>query len=254
MRPYSRLLSGCVFTLVSCCASPTSAPEANVAQLTSCTESYRDCAFRRHQAIPPLDSCASITVKWLTVKGKPGINKHLYRHVLSWADASAPGLSIPPTMSAALKQVLRADSGFADKKFSVELIQNGHGLLTLQNRWYYDGDGAHPSEGIQFYNYSLQRDRLLTLNDLLVVGYRVRLAALGKQAFYKQNAGNGMLNEPAQFHLTNNFLITFYGLRFYYNAGQMGAVAGGPAELLLSWKQLAPLLRPDAAVQVGIAE
>ena len=157
-------------------------------------------------------------------------------------------------MSAALKQVLRTDSGFADKKFSVELVQNGHGLLTLQNRWYYDGDGAHPSEGIQFCNYSLQRDQLLTLNDLLVAGYQAWLAALGKQAFYKQNAGNGTLDEPTQFYLTNNFLITFYGLRFHYNARQMGAVAGGSVELLLSWKQLASLLRPDAAVQIGIAE
>lgn len=241
-------------TLSEAIASPKVLPLLPTAQLRFHHAAYRTCAVQRPgQALPALDKCASITVAWPTVVGKPGIDAHLRTHVLSREGKPAAKPLLAQTAQAELQSYLQHENGFAQDSFIVSVVTNHSGLLVVQNKWFYDGAGAHPDAGIQYYTYDTAHDRALTLADLLVAGYAPRLGPLLQQAFGQQrvqHAHSDLLQHASELKPTTNFWPTRQGLRFRYNAGEAGAVAAGPVEVLLTWDQLKPLLRPSNPVRV----
>lgn len=220
-------------------------------RLTMQHASYRDCSRQRPTSSYPSatrDNCTKITLTWPTVVGKPGINAHLRRHLFSVSEAPA-GRNLPADIHVALREIV-ANESYAEESFAFDVITNRQGLLTLRNRYDYDGAGAHAYGGMMYYNYDVAHDRLLTLADLLVAGYTPRLTQVVRQQFYRQVDGGHMPGAGYDdFTLTNDFLITRQGLRFHYDAGDATAVAYGPFDVLLTWQQLAPLLRPMSPVK-----
>ncbi len=220
---------------------------------------YRDCAWRRPNlsvAASTLATCATITATWPTFARQPGVESHLRTHVLSF-DGKHPTKPLEArnaqnSLRQVLLQELQRLGFYAQESYTVSIVTNRQGILILQDKWTFDGGGAHAYEGIHYFTYDTAHDHVLTLADLFIPGYEPKLLQLVREAFAQQRATyaqSDLLHASTELVLSTNFLPTHQGLRFYYNAGEAGAWAAGPVEVALSWRQLEKFIRPASIVR-----
>ncbi len=111
--------------------------------------------------------------------------------------------------------------------------------------------GAHGSATLTFQNLDPRTGEQIQLADLFTVGYEAELLPLAEARFREARsieegmslADAGFTFDNGEFALTDNFAIGADGLTFYYNPYDVAAYALGSTEILLSYDELAALLK-----------
>lgn len=135
----------------------------------------------------------------------------------------------------------------------VSVLYNANGIFSLNFDLAYFYATAHPNYARTFANLDVRTGRRITLDDVLVAGYRPRLNRIAEERFRAskglkpadslKQAGYEFPNDT--FMLNDNFSIGPTGITFFYNPYEIASYADGPTELLLTYRQIRDLLRPD---------
>ncbi len=114
----------------------------------------------------------------------------------------------------------------------------------------YSHGAAHGVESINYYVLDVDREKQLTLDDILIQGQRPKLDALVHQAYgnwVKKNSPDSDLKEYEQdwpYKLTENYSFDQNGLTFLYQEYEMAAYAYGMPELSVPYSQLKGIIKP----------
>lgn len=147
-----------------------------------------------------------------------------------------------------------------DKTFAV--VRNDGKVLALSFTERRFSGGSSTTEVIAFANFRLEDGASLKLSDLLVDGYEAKLLPLAEQKFRtlkrikpgKSFSEAGFTFEGDRFQLTDNFSVTGTGLRFHWNSGEISTGLTGTTDLVLDWKSVTDLLKPEAMTLLGIVK
>lgn len=135
----------------------------------------------------------------------------------------------------------------------VELIHETSNLVTLHFHEFSYTGGAHPVQVDQFRSFYKPDGTMLTIGDL-TAGRRefeiLRDLAEEQFRYTYQLLENDDLADAGfhfldgEFHLTENFAFTRYGLLFYFNAYEVAPYSTGPIAIELPYEDLDYLVRP----------
>ena len=111
--------------------------------------------------------------------------------------------------------------------------------------------GAHGSAIQQYYNFDLDHEKLLQLNDLLLPHQKVALEQRAHEAFKVWVMESKLANsvdeyeQAWKFKLSNNFLLGDHGLILQYGEYEIGPYAVGLPRLVVPYDQLNTILKPE---------
>jgi hypothetical protein len=129
-------------------------------------------------------------------------------------------------------------------------------LLSLRFEEFTFTGGAHPNTWIVYSNVRPETGDEIELDDLFGEGGRERLEAIAEARFRKQREippdtsleAVGFWFENDRFRLNDNFSIGESALTFYYNPYEVASYAMGPTEIVLAYRDIDHLLRPEAGI------
>jgi hypothetical protein len=114
--------------------------------------------------------------------------------------------------------------------------------------------GAHPNSNDYYYNWDRKKSKLISLSDILIDNYDDELTNIAEEIF-RTNEGlrkNQPLNhyffDGGVFALNDNFKITNEGISFFYNSYEIKSYIEGPTDLLIPYKSIKKLLRPNTVI------
>ena len=122
--------------------------------------------------------------------------------------------------------------------------------------------GAHPNSFLRFSNFDLNSGNKINLSDILIEGYSEELNTIAEPIFRREKeltseedlTEAGFWFDDNKFQINNNFAITGEGLIFYYNSYEITAYAFGPTKIIIPYKEIRKLLKPNIYLQKFIIE
>ena len=149
----------------------------------------------------------------------------------------------------------KKDDRFFTLNASAKVLRQDSNLVTIETNSYTFQGGAHGGSYTYFINWNTKADKNITLNDILVNGYKEKLTAIADTIFRRQekltdtaSLARDYFFKDNKFSLPKNFLVTPLGLRFLYNIYEIKPYAAGRTDLLIPYAQLKPLLRQNTVV------
>jgi hypothetical protein len=127
-------------------------------------------------------------------------------------------------------------------------------LVSLQFSVSFFYGGLHPQYASTFASFDATTGAKITLADILVAGSESRLARIAENKFRDSHGikpgmtlrdGGYIFFKKDTFALNDNFWIGPTGITFYYNPYEIAPYAMGPTELLLTYREIGGLIRPD---------
>lgn len=121
-------------------------------------------------------------------------------------------------------------------------------IATFSIDTYEFAGGAH---GVGTRNYlmvDMRSHKLLTSEDIFQAGSEDKLKELIWQALTDPNYEKAMTEDESskeKIDVTDNIYFDDDGVHFFYNVYQIGPYAAGVYDLLINWRELAPLLKPE---------
>ena len=121
-------------------------------------------------------------------------------------------------------------------------------IATFSIDTYEFAGGAH---GVGTRNYlmvDMRSHKLLTSEDIFQIGSEDKLKELIWQALTDPNYEKAMTEDESskeKIDVTDNIYFDDDGVHFFYNVYQIGPYAAGVYDLLINWRELAPLLKPE---------
>lgn len=114
--------------------------------------------------------------------------------------------------------------------------------------------GAHGSHRVELVSFDLKTGKPASLDSALQLGYEAELTSLADVLFRQQHGlqptddyeAKGFHFDGNQFALNTNFAFTQTGIRFYFNPYEVAAYAQGPTDLLIPYKDIAHLVKPNS--------
>jgi len=248
-----------------------------VLMVAGCTNDELDEPMTRPEPEPPLES---ITLTFdhpdCQIRKEPCVHLYFHYPVYSgstplsdslriWTERQLfypePG-AIPTIADSLAKEWFRDYDRYAQQiqgynlswslERSIEQIFESETLVTLHFHEFSFSGGAHPQQLDLFRSFIKPQGKQITLADL-TYDYRAfeQLVALTEEHFRFSfellesenltDAGFHFLD--GQFHLTENFAFTEYGLLFYFNAYEVAPYATGPIAIELPYEDLEYLIR-----------
>lgn len=258
-RACTAALAAFVLAVVSAGCGPAAAPPQRVTYtIQHATQSFGDCRSA--------DSCTKITLRWPEIATAPtdvakdSIARFVRETITQPYEGGEPLASVDSVMAQFLEAYRSTASEFPEGgmiawKFdrSIEVLGDTLGVLSLAVHESSFTGGAHPNDITRFFTLDTQTGRVLHQNDLLRDRVTARLDSLGEQAFRRVRGmpanqtltDAGFWFEGGRFHLTENMAVTTDGLLFFFNDYEVGPHALGATELLLPWRDVKPLIKPD---------
>ena len=138
-----------------------------------------------------------------------------------------------------------------------KVIRQQPSYLSFYTTYINFAGGAHPNSSFTYQNYNPETHQEITLDELLLPGSRPKLNEIAEKVF----RANEKLS-PAQslkglyffendvFKLNDNFTVTEEGLLFLYNPYEIKAYAFGVTKLLIPFKQLQGIAKPNSLLSV----
>jgi len=133
-------------------------------------------------------------------------------------------------------------------EYNCKLMDSSLSYLSIQLSTYSYGLGtAHGISGVQMLNFDLNTGEKIKLSDLFVDNYRKELKAFAKKKFIEQNGKEGWWFESGEqaFDLPNEFVITRKGIKFCYQAYEIGPYVVGLPEIKIKKEDLAKWLKDN---------
>jgi hypothetical protein len=210
--------------------------------------------------------CTKITLRWpevLTAPSDAGKDSlvRCVREALLRPYEGGPALASTDSVMAQFIEARRAtarefpESAGIPWTFErrIEIVGDTLGVVSLAVTESGFTGGAHPNATIQFTNLDTRTGHALLNSDLLRDRISDRLDSLGEQEFRHvrrippgQSINDaGFWFEGGRFHLTDNMAVTHDGLLFYFNDYEIGPHVLGATRVLLPWRDVKPLLKPD---------
>jgi hypothetical protein len=139
-----------------------------------------------------------------------------------------------------------------------QVVYSGPTLVSIEIESSEFRGGPHPNSARAYLNLRPRSGAPVELAELLVGGTMPRLLTVAEHAFRRERGIDdgsalsvaGFSFPTDHFSLPENWGIAKAGLVFHYNPYEVAPYALGPTTILVAWRDLAGILRPDA----GIAE
>ncbi|MBK0381086.1 DUF3298 and DUF4163 domain-containing protein [Mucilaginibacter segetis] len=138
----------------------------------------------------------------------------------------------------------------------VNIIKQDSGIVALEYGGYTFQGGAHGATFTGYINWNPVAHKPITLDDILVSGYRDSLTKVAEEIFRKDEKlpdGRGYERDyffkDDKFALNKNYSIVPTGIKFVYNQYEIKPYAAGQTELLIPYNKIRSLIRPDAVIQ-----
>jgi hypothetical protein len=248
-----------LIALVACAREPKLKPTG---EISFSSQSYSRQSADCDSASSP---CARIRIQYPEITGapKPGIRDSIQAWILDFVLRRTDDTLRAPSVDAVIEsflegfEELRRQYPEATQPWEVDrqvsVLPSVPGIFSLEAREFSATGGAHPNSSIQLASFEVGSGRRLSLSDLLVTGHGPPLSALAEKAFRAARgvpADSSLENvgfwfEGSQFRLPRNFAVTADGLRFYYNAYEVGPYVLGATDFLVSYDDLSGLIRSD---------
>src|SRR5262245_25609491 len=252
-----RLLTlGSIALLAGCGKGP---PPARVTySIQHAQQTLGDCASA--------PGCTKITLRWPEVltapsdAGKDSVQRSV-REALLRPYEGGPALSSTDSVMAQFIEARRAttrefpQTGGIPSTFDrkTEILGDTLGVVSIAVSEMGFTGGAHPNATVRFANIDTRTGHALLPSDLLRDRISAQLDSLGEQEFRRvrriregQSINDaGFWFEGGRFHLTDNMAVTPDGLLFYFNDYEIGPHVLGATRVILPWRDVKPLLKPD---------
>ncbi|MEZ2334817.1 DUF3298 domain-containing protein [Mucilaginibacter sp. RCC_168] len=210
----------------------------------------------------PDSACTVVKVKYPVFAGQKKLNDSVIRKLTSlFAMDGKPDSSI----TLMTKNFLKAYADFkkTDPRTEMFFELNSYAKVLLQDSSFtaievggytYQG-GAHGGSATFFINWDTKANKNLVRDDIFNAGYQDKLKKIGEAIFRKDeklsdtaSLANNYFFKDDKFALNDNFLITPFGLKFFYNQYEIKPYAAGTTTLVIPYSQIKSLLRPNTVV------
>lgn len=206
-------------------------------------------------------ACTVVDIKYPVFKGKPVLNdtiKHKLLTVFMFGEKPDTGLnSMAANFLKAYTDAKKDDPRsqmFYTLESYVKVIRQDSALLSLEYGGYAYQGGAHGASFTGFINWDGKTDKLVTLDDILVSGYKPQLTKIAEKIFRKDeklsdtsSLANDYFFTNNKFALNENYSINPGGIRFVYNQYEIKPYAAGQTELIIPYSKIKTLMRPKSA-------
>ncbi len=229
---------------------------------------FRDTVAYTYQAIheraadcgsKPDSTCTVVDIKYPVFKGKPVLNdtvKHKLLTMFMLGEKLDTSLNM---MTAAFlksytdskKDNPRSEMYYTLKSYA-KVIGQDSALIALEYGGYAFQGGAHGGSFTGFINWDGKTNKNVTLDDILIAGYKPELNKIAERIFRKDEKLtttaplDDYFFDKNIFKLNENYSITPIGLRFMYNQYEIKPYASGQTELLIPYSEISKLMRPQS--------
>lgn len=137
---------------------------------------------------------------------------------------------------------------------TVRILYQTDKVVSLNFDLSFSSGGLHPQYESTFASFDAATGAKIRLADVLVDGYEPRLTQIAETKFRasKGIAPAGSLHDAGyiffrddRFALNNNFWIGPRGITFFYNPYEIAGWAMGTTELLLPYREISDLIKPE---------
>ncbi len=135
-----------------------------------------------------------------------------------------------------------------EQSYTMDVVSNADGLLSLGFKNYAFSGGAHGSYGTQLMTFDIKNKKLMTLNDVFKPNYKSVLnAALTRKAKgyfgLKPNESLEGNTFDSAIEANDNFAITRKGILFNYVPYEIASYAQGEIQLFIPFEELKNILK-----------
>ncbi|RZA02386.1 MAG: DUF3298 domain-containing protein [Sphingobacteriaceae bacterium] len=138
---------------------------------------------------------------------------------------------------------------------NAQVLRQDSNLTTIETNSYTFQGGAHGGNYTFFINWDTKADKNLTLEDILINGYKPKLTQIADTIFRQQekladtsSLAKDYFFKDDKFKLNRNFSVTPLGLKFVYNIYEIKPYAAGCTELLIPYSKIKSLLKPNTVI------
>ena len=207
-------------------------------------------------------ACTVVQLKYPVFKGHAGLNDTVKNKLLNiFAMDGKPDTSLKQMAGNFLQEYTdfkktdaRSEMFFTLDSYA-KVINQDTGIVSLEYGGYSFRGGAHGGSFTGFINWDVKKDENITLDEILVSGYKTKLTKIAEGIFRKNEKLSDTASlEPnyffdkGKFALNDNYMLTPLGLRYVYNEYEIKPYAAGQTELIIPYAQIKTLIRPDAVV------
>ena len=264
MRSRVALTAAALIVLLGALSRPA-APASAVVYTTKKSE-WHDPACRPSKDV---FSCAHIAFTYPVIERAPhpaaagALNRAVREYLLTSVGEPKRYASIEAAFEAfrqlyeAYKKDNRTPAALFEERV-VSVLYQSPPLISIQfdTDFYYGG--LHPQYAGTFASFDATTGSKIKLDDVLVAGYRPRLTRIAENQFRAHtgikpgttlhDAGYIFFKDDT-FSLNDNYWFGPKGLTFFYNPYEIAPYSMGTTELLLTYRQIGELIRPDGLLR-----
>ena len=137
---------------------------------------------------------------------------------------------------------------------TIDIVESNDRYISIHKNSYAYTGGAHgmPFDGTT--TFDLKRQKKLDWKDLFIKGYEKQLAPMVKKAVLKQHYEDTNYSDGSSMEFALPGMapaLTAKGMKFQYTAYEIDCYAAGMPSCILPYKDLMPLLTPEAKELIG---
>jgi hypothetical protein len=208
----------------------------------------------------PDSACTVVSIRYPVFKSLPVLNDTIKHKLLSmFMLGEKPDTGLNSMADKFLKSYTDAKKDdpktqmFYTLDSYTRVVKQDSAFLSLEYGGYVYQGGAHGGTFTGFVNWDVKTDKKVTLDDILVDGYKTQLNKIAEKIFRKNeklkdtsSLARDYFFKDNKFALNENYSITPLGLRFMYNQYEIKPYAAGQTELLIPYSDIKTLMRPQS--------
>ncbi|MDG6882294.1 Protein of uncharacterised function (DUF3298) [Phocoenobacter uteri] len=133
---------------------------------------------------------------------------------------------------------------------NMDYVGQKENIATFTQSYYSYIGGAHGMYHTNYINVDLNKQKMLTLDDLFSQENQAKLKEMLWQRYEPQyNSADGNMGfffkSKQKLYLPADFYFSAVGINFVYPVYEIGAYADGQKELMLYWQEIEELIKPE---------
>ena len=214
-------------------------------------------------------SCAHIRFEYPVIESAPApaaadaLNRAVRDFLLTSSGEPRKYASLDAAMDAFMRDYQRykpqtsVPNAYWEER-TVSILYQSPAIFSVKFDLSFFTGGAHPQYAATFTSFNAATGAKIALDDVLVAGFGPRLTRIAENRFRARNGIKpGMTLRDAgyiffkndTFALNDNFWFGPKGVTFFYNTYEIAPYAMGTTELLLTYRQINELIRPDGLLR-----